>query len=57
MVSASCPNCTIHLVEANSSSVADLEHAESEAVALGAHIVTNGWAGTGFDQSYFETTA
>lgn len=54
MVSASCPNCTIDLIEATSSSVADLERAESEAVALGVHIVTNGWSGTGFDQSYFD---
>ncbi len=54
MISASCPNCTIDLVEANSSSVSDLEQAESEAVALGAHVVTNGFAGTGFDQSYFD---
>lgn len=54
MISASCPNCTIDLVEANSSSITDLEQAESEAVALGARVVTNGFAGTGFDQSYFD---
>ena len=42
MISASCPNCTIDLVEANSSSVSDLEQAESEAVALGAHVVSTG---------------
>jgi subtilase family serine protease len=54
MISASCPNCTIDLIEATSSSVSDIEQAESEAVALGAHIVSNGYAGTGFDQSYFD---
>ena len=54
MISASCPNCTIDLVEANSSSVSDLEQAESEAVALGAHVVSNGFTGTGFDRSYFD---
>ena len=43
MVSASCPNCTIYLIEANSSSTTDLEAAEDEAVKLGAHIVTNSW--------------
>lgn len=43
MISATCPNCTIYLVEANSDNVSDLEAAEVEAVALGAHIVSNGW--------------
>lgn len=43
MVSATCPNCTIDLVEANSSDSADLEAAEQEAVALGAHIISNSW--------------
>jgi subtilase family serine protease len=54
MISASCPGCTIYVVEANSNSISDLEQTESEAVALGAHIITNGYAGTGFDQSYFD---
>ena len=44
MVSASCPNCTIYLVEANSGSISDLEAAETEAVALGAHIISNSYA-------------
>lgn len=43
MVSAACPNCTIYLIEANSSNGSDLEAAEVEAVKLGAHIVTNAW--------------
>lgn len=43
MVSASCPNCTIYLVEANSNTTPDLEAAEVEAVTLGAHIVSNSW--------------
>jgi subtilase family serine protease len=43
MVSASCPKCSIYLVEANSSSISDLEAAEVEAVALGAHIVSNSY--------------
>lgn len=55
MVSASCPLCTIYLVEANSSSDSNLEQAVAEAVALGAHIVSIGFAGTGFHQSYFQT--
>ncbi len=43
MVSALCPNCTIYLIEANSSDSSDLEAAEVEAVKLGAHIVSNSW--------------
>jgi hypothetical protein len=43
MVSAVCPKCTIYLIEANTSSGADLNAAEVEAVKLGAHIVSNGW--------------
>ncbi len=45
MVSASCPNCTIYLIEANSDYTNDLGAAEVEAVKLGAHIVTNSWGG------------
>ncbi|MGA9273156.1 MAG: S8 family serine peptidase, partial [Candidatus Cybelea sp.] len=41
MVSASCPNCTIYLVEANSNDASDTETAETEAVKLGAHITSN----------------
>lgn len=43
MASASCPNCSIDLIEANSSSGSDLQAAEAEAVALGAHIVSNSY--------------
>jgi hypothetical protein len=43
MVSASCPLCTIYLIEANSAGGSDLEAAEVEAVKLGAHIVNNSW--------------
>jgi subtilase family serine protease len=43
MVSASCPNCSIILVEANSNTTTNLGAAEEEAVTLGAHIVTNSW--------------
>jgi subtilase family serine protease len=44
MVSASCPNCAIYLVEANSASISDLQAAVAEAVALGAHIISNSYA-------------
>jgi subtilase family serine protease len=47
MVSASCPNCAIYLIEANSNSFSDLNTAEKEAVTLGATIITNSWGGGG----------
>jgi subtilase family serine protease len=55
MVSASCPNCTIYLIEANSTAVADLEAATAEAVTLGAHIISLGFGcSTSCDNSYFD---
>jgi subtilase family serine protease len=55
MVSASCPNCTIDLIEATSAGWADLQTAETEAVALGATIITNSFSGTGANQAFFNT--
>jgi len=55
MISASCPKCSVYLIEANSNGIADIEAAEAEAVKLGAHIVSNSLEGTGIDQSYFNT--
>lgn len=61
MVSASCPSCTIYLVEANSDNATDLETAEAEAVTLGARIVNNSWyficpsSSCKFKNSYFHT--
>ena len=43
MVSASCPLCTIYLVEANSATSGDLDSAEVEAAKLGARIISNSW--------------
>jgi subtilase family serine protease len=54
MVSASCPNCTINLVEAKSSNWSDLEAAEKEAVKLGATIVSNSYSGTGASEKYYD---
>ncbi len=45
MVSAACPQCSILLVEANSSSFDDLGAAVDEAVALGATVVSNSYYG------------
>jgi subtilase family serine protease len=43
MVSASCPKCTIYLIEANNSGTRSFDKAEGEAVKLGAHIVSNSY--------------
>jgi subtilase family serine protease len=64
MVSASCPKCTIYLMEAkDGSSISDFEQAEKEAVTLGATIVSNSWGcpgswdcGDSNFGSYFNTT-
>ncbi|MGW1284467.1 S53 family peptidase [Streptomyces sp. NPDC002586] len=59
MVSATCPNCNILLVEANSASEADLGTAVNEAVSLGAKFVSNSYGGaesssdTTFDAQYY----
>lgn len=45
MVSASCPKCTIYLIEAKNNGGANLYAAEKEAVKLGAAIVTSSWGG------------
>jgi subtilase family serine protease len=42
MVSASCPKCTIFLMEAQDT-ISDFEKAEAEAVTLGATIASNSW--------------
>ncbi len=59
MASASCPLCTIYLIEANSADSSDLETAEAEAVTLGAHIVSNSWICYGsvscVNEKYFDT--
>ena len=41
MVSATCPNCTIYLIESNSSSLRSYDKGVDEAVKLGAHIISN----------------
>lgn len=42
MVSASCPKCTIYLMEAKGG-ISDFEKAEASAVTLGATILSNSW--------------
>ncbi|MFF3514773.1 peptidase S8 [Streptomyces sp. NPDC002573] len=60
MASAICPNCNITLVEAKSSSMANLGTAVNEAVKLGAKYVSNSYGGaesssdSGYDTSYFK---
>jgi subtilase family serine protease len=46
MVSAACPSCKILLVEANSTSIADLGAAVNTAVSLGASVVSNSYGGS-----------
>ena len=58
MVSATCPNCHIILVEATSNNNSDLYAAENEAVTLGAKYVSNSWGGAEYsgetaDDQYF----
>jgi len=59
MVSATCPKCTIYLIEANGADEIDLDTAEAEAVKLGAHIISNSWICPGsnscVDSSDFDT--
>ncbi|MGA8532610.1 MAG: S53 family peptidase [Candidatus Tumulicola sp.] len=47
MVSAACPNCNILLVEAKTNSWANLEASVNEAVALGAHVISNSYGAIG----------
>ncbi|MFF3375469.1 peptidase S8 [Streptomyces sp. NPDC002680] len=60
MASAICPNCNILLVEAKSSSMANLGTAVNRAVTLGAKYVSNSYGGsesssdTTYDTSYFK---
>jgi hypothetical protein len=57
MVSASCPNCTIYLIEANGFRPMDAVKSENEAVKLGAHIVSNSFSCsvTGCPSAAFDT--
>jgi subtilase family serine protease len=53
MVSATCPQCHLLLVEATTTSMANLGAAEDTAVRLGANAVSNSWGGPdGKDQYY-----
>jgi len=54
MASATCPNCKILLVEANSNAFTDLVAAEDTAARLGATVISNSYGGSEFSQ---ETTA
>jgi subtilase family serine protease len=56
MVSATCPNCRILLVEANSSSLANLGAAVNTAVGLGANVVSNSYGGNEFSSEASQET-
>jgi subtilase family serine protease len=55
MASATCPNCQILLVEANSNSFTDLAAAEDTAAALGANVISNSYGGSEFAQETSQT--
>jgi subtilase family serine protease len=46
MVSATCPNCHILLVEASSATNSNLQTAENTAISLGANVVSNSYGGS-----------
>ncbi|HEY8293964.1 MAG TPA: cell wall-binding repeat-containing protein, partial [Micrococcaceae bacterium] len=54
MVSATCPNCSLLLVEADSTDLRDLGTGVNTAVSLGAQFVSNSYGGpsSSFDSSY-----
>ena len=55
MVSASCPNCNVILVEGNSNTGATSGRQKQEAVKLGATVVSNSYGGTGGSESNYQT--
>jgi hypothetical protein len=57
MVSAICPNCHILLVEASSSSIANLGTAVNRAVAMGATAVSNSYGGSEYSGETSADTA
>ena len=56
MVSAMCPNCSILLVEADSSSLTNLAAAVREAASLGAHAISNSYGGSESGTSSVESS-
>jgi subtilase family serine protease len=54
MVSATCPNCKILLVEATSATFANLATAENVAASLGAHVISNSYGGGETSSSPYE---
>lgn len=57
MVSAVCPNCHILLVEAQTSSIADLGTAANEAVSLGANVVSNSYGSSEYSAEVNDSTS
>jgi subtilase family serine protease len=55
MASAMCPSCKIILVEANSTSFADLAAAVNRAASLGAHVISNSYGGTETGSQTYES--
>jgi hypothetical protein len=55
MASAICPNCSLILVEADSSSYSDLSTAVNTAASLGAHVISNSYGGGESGTSSYES--
>jgi subtilase family serine protease len=54
MASAMCPGCSLLLVEANTSSLADLALAVNTAASMGAHVISNSYGGGESGTSSYE---
>jgi alpha-tubulin suppressor-like RCC1 family protein len=55
MVSALCPSCHILLIEALNPALPNLAQAESEAVTLGANVISNSYGGSeGFNEASYD---
>jgi subtilase family serine protease len=55
MASAMCPNCKIYLIEATSSSYANLATAENTAASKGAHAISNSYGGAESGTTSYES--
>jgi subtilase family serine protease len=56
MASAMCPGCKIYLIEATSSSYANLATAENTAAAQGAHAISNSYGGSESGTQSYESS-
>jgi subtilase family serine protease len=55
MASAMCPNCKLYLIEATTNQLAALGFSENTAASLGAHVISNSYAGGEAGSQPYET--